>query len=142
LDIKRELMKLILFVSLLISALSLNAQTDTMQISKVDSGIYHNPEIQAMYPGGQNAWMRYLEQNLRYPEEAQPKKIQGTVVVQFWVDSKGLSHDVTAISGPEELREESVRVIKNVKMWMPAVYNGKRANAWKTQPISYRLESQ
>ena len=135
-------MKSILLFFMLFSAWSLKAQTDTAQISKIDSGIYHKPDITPEYPGGQNAWARYLQKNLRYPEEAQPKSIQGTVVVQFWVDSSGFSHDVTAISGPEELREESIRVVKNVGRWASAVCNGKRVNAWKSQPISYRLESQ
>ena len=135
-------MKSVMLVFLLFSAWSLKAQTDTTQIPKVDSGIYYKPDITPMYPGGQDAWSRYLVKNLRYPEEAQPNKIQGTVVIQFWVDSNGLSHDVTAISGPEELREESIRIVKNVSRWVPAVYQGRKTNAWKTQPITYRLESQ
>lgn len=139
---KTQSMKSILLFFLLFSAWSLKAQTDTAQISKVDSGIYHKPDIEPMYPGGEYAWSRYLQKNLRYPEQAQPNKIQGTVVIQFWVDSNGLSHEVTAISGPDELREESIRVVKKAGIWAPAVYNGKRVNAWKTQPISYRLESQ
>ena len=135
-------MKSILLFFLLFSAWSLKAQTDTTQNSKVDSAIYQNPEIAAMYPGGQIAWMRFLQKNLIYPAQAVPKQIQGTVVIRFWVDSTGLSHDVTAISGPEELREESIRIINKVNMWSPAVYYGKKVNAWKTQPITFRLQSQ
>jgi periplasmic protein TonB len=131
-------MKSILLLFLLLSTWSLKAQTDTTQISKADSVVYHNPEIEPEFPGGQAAWMRYLLKNLRYPERAQP----GTVVIQFWVDSNGFSHDMTVISGPKELREESVRIIKNVKIWTPAVVNGKKANAWKTQLIMFEPATQ
>ena len=135
-------MKSILFVFLLFSSWSLKAQTDTTQISKTDSTIYQNPEIAAMYPGGQISWMHFLQKNLIYPEQALPKQIQGTVVIRFWVDSAGLSHDVTAISGPEELRGESIKLINKVNMWSPAISYGKKVNAWKTQPITFRLQSQ
>ena len=69
-------------------------------------------EIESEYPGGTAAWHRYLQKNLRYPDEAENNEIQGPVVVQFIVDKEGNVSDVEAISGPNELREEAVRVIK------------------------------
>jgi len=58
------------------------------------------------------------------------EKTRTSIVVQFCVDSNDLLHDVTAISGPDELREESIRLAKKVGIWVPAVYNGKRINAY------------
>src|SRR5579864_9068218 len=78
--------------------------------SQTDSAVYYNTEIPAMYPGGDMAFARYVKANTRYPEEAQSKLIaQGTVVVKFIVDSLGKTHDISAVSGPEELRAEAVR---------------------------------
>jgi len=73
-------------------------------------------EIESEYPGGASAWLRYLNKNFRYPDEAQNNEIQGTVVVQFIVDKEGNVSDVQAISGPESggLREEAIRVIKEI----------------------------
>ena len=80
--------------------------------SQTDSAVYFNTEITATFPGGKMAWQHYLQKNLTYPDLAVSNGIQGTVVVQFMVDSTGIAHEITVISGPKELREESVRLIK------------------------------
>ena len=99
-------------------------------------------EIESDYPGGTAAWQRYLQKNLQYPDEAESNEIQGQVVVQFIVDKEGKVSDVEAISGPNELREEAVRVIKKSGTWTPAVQNGRKVKSYKRQPIVFRLESQ
>jgi len=83
-------------------------------------------EIESSYPGGAAAWQRYLIKTLRYPQEAQDNEIQGAVVVQFIVDKTGTVSDVEAVSGPQELRDEAVRVIKRSGKWTPAVQNGRQ----------------
>ena len=99
-------------------------------------------EIESEYPGGAAAWQRYLLKTLRYPQEAQDNEIQGTVVVQFIVDKAGMVSDVEAISGPKELRDEAVRVIKKSGQWTPAVQNGRQVKSYKKQPIQFRLETE
>lgn len=97
-------------------------------------------EIESSYPGGAAAWTRYLLKTLRYPQEAQDNEVQGTVVVQFIVDKAGMVSNVEAISGPNELRDEAVRVIKKSGQWTPAVQNGRQVKSYKKQPIVFRLE--
>src|ERR1044072_4896973 len=99
-------------------------------------------EIESEYPGGPAAWQRYLNRNLRYPQEAIDNEVQGAVVVQFIVDKEGNVSDVEAISGPQELRAEAVRVIKKSGKWTPAVQNGRQVKSYKKQPIVFRLESE
>jgi protein TonB len=134
-------MKFILSNMLLFCFCSTHAQTDTTKIVTTDSAVYFHTEIRAEYPGGIHAWMRYLQKNLRYPDHAVSKNIQGTVIVQFIVDSTGIVHDVSAISGPDELREESIRLIQKAGTWVPAINNGKKVNSWKRQPFSFKLET-
>jgi periplasmic protein TonB len=98
-------------------------------------------EIESDYPGGQGAWLRYLQKNLQYPQDAIDNEIQGTVTVQFIVDKEGAVSDVEAISGPNELRSEAVRVIKKSGKWEPAVQNGRKVKSYKKQPITFRLEA-
>jgi periplasmic protein TonB len=99
-------------------------------------------EIESEYPGGAAAWQRYLNRSLRYPQEAIDNEVQGPVVVQFIVDKEGNVSDVEAISGPQELRAEAVRVIKKSGKWTPAVQNGRQVKSYKKQPIVFRLESE
>ncbi len=96
-------------------------------------------EIESEYPGGLAAWRRYLERTLRYPTYAQDNEIQGVVVIEFIVDREGNVSDVKAISGPEELRDEAVRVIKRSGKWTPAEQNGRKVKSVKKQPIVFQL---
>jgi len=98
-------------------------------------------QIPSEYPGGIEAWRRFLGKNLRYPEQAVEKEIQGTVIVQFIVDKAGNVSDVEAISGPNELRDEAVRVIRKSGQWTPANQNGRQVKSYKRQPIVFQLQN-
>jgi periplasmic protein TonB len=97
-------------------------------------------EIDASFPGGMPAWARFLNKNLRYPDEAMNIGINGTVVVQFVVDLEGNVSDVKAISGPDTggLREEAERVIKKSGKWVPAIQNGRHVKAYRRQPVTFK----
>ncbi|KIC95913.1 energy transducer TonB [Flavihumibacter solisilvae] len=104
----------------------------------VDS-VFTKVELESDYPGGAGAWARYLNKNLRYPQDAADNEIQGMIVVQFIVDREGAVSDVEAISGPSELRDEAVRVIKKSGKWTPAIQNGRQVKSYKKQPITFKL---
>ena len=106
------------------------------------SKIYTKVEIESSYPGGDAAWIDYLNKNLHYPDDAVNNEIQGDVIVQFIVDVDGKISDVKAISGPVELRIESIRVVKHSGKWLPAFQDGKYVKSYKRQPIKFRVEIQ
>ncbi|HEV9037170.1 MAG TPA: TonB family protein [Puia sp.] len=100
-------------------------------------------EIESDYPGGVAAWIRYLNRNFRYPDDALNNEIHGTVVVQFVVDKDGLVSDVQVVSGPATggLREEAMRVIRHSGKWNPAIQNGRKVKSYKQQPIIFELRN-
>ncbi|HTQ66647.1 MAG TPA: M56 family metallopeptidase [Puia sp.] len=105
--------------------------------------IYSKVEVESDFPGGPEAWRNFIYKTLHYPDDAINKEIQGDVLVQFVIDKKGNVSDVKAISGPKELRAESVRVIEQSSgKWIPAMEGGQKVAAYKLQPIKYRLEAQ
>jgi periplasmic protein TonB len=116
------------------------APTDNTDYDKTFTKV----EIESTYPGGPAAWLRYLNKNLRFPDEAVNNEISGTIVVQFIVDKEGNVSDVEAISGPTEggLRDEAVRVIKKSGKWTPAIQNGRQVKSYKKQPIVFRIGDQ
>lgn len=103
--------------------------------------IFTKVEIESSFPGGVQAWARFLNKNLRYPDEAMNNEIQGIVMVQFIVDRDGHISDAVAISGPENggLREEAIRVIKKSGQWTPAVQNGRYVKSYKRQPVVFKI---
>jgi protein TonB len=100
--------------------------------------VFQKVEIESDYPGGRIAWQRFLNRNLRFPPV---EDVQGTVVVQFIVGKDGSVSDVVAVSGPDELRAEAVRVIKKSGKWTPAIQNGHQVISQKRQPIIFRYEA-
>jgi protein TonB len=64
---------------------------------------HRNFEIDAYFPGGNQAWNRFISRHLKYPSSAVKNNIQGVVIVQFVVDAEGSVTDVKAVSGPLEL---------------------------------------
>ena len=106
-----------------------------------DNKIFRKVEIESRYPGDMPAWTRFLNRTFRYPQRAVEEGVQGIVVVEFIVDRDGSVSNVEAISGPNELREEAVRVIRKSGKWTPAVQNGRQVKSYKKQPIQFRLEA-
>jgi protein TonB len=108
--------------------------------SEFEGEAFRKVEIESTYPGGEEAWKRYLLKNFHAPDEAINNGVQGTVLVEFIVDVTGNVSNVRAISGPEELRDEAVRVIRKSGNWTPAIQNGKEVKSYKCQPITVILQ--
>ena len=103
--------------------------------------VFTKVENPAEFPGGQDAWRRYLERSLQYPEAAQENGTQGVVRVQFIVDKEGNISEVQALNDPGEgLAEEAVRIIKKGPKWKPAEQNGRKVIYRHIQSITFRLE--
>jgi protein TonB len=133
-------MKLLLTCSLLLSILSIKAQDTTRKEDDYDK-TFTKVEIEAVYPGGSPAWLRFLSKNLRYPDDAVSNEIQGEVIIQFIVDKEGNTSDFEAISGPDKggLRKEALRVLRLSGKWEPAIQNGRKVASYKKQPIVFKM---
>jgi N-acetylmuramoyl-L-alanine amidase len=104
--------------------------------------VFTKVEMEAEYPGGYKAWEEYLQKNLKYPDAAIMKEIQGQVMMEFIVKKNGDVTNIRAISGPEELKGTSIEIIKGSGKWIPAKQNGLVVESYKRQPINYKLERQ
>jgi len=88
-------------------------------------------------------WQQYVVKNLRYPERAKTKEIQGQVRIFFKVDKEGNITDPYIQKSLEySLDQETLRIILQSGKWDPAIKNGIPINSYKIQPLNYKLESQ
>jgi len=100
-------------------------------------------EQQAEFPGGQAALMKWLSNNIRYPETAQQNDIQGRVVVKFVVEKDGSIGQVTIAKGVDkDLDREAIRVVKKMPKWQPGKNNGVAVRSYFTLPVTFRLQNQ
>ncbi|MBL7766643.1 MAG: energy transducer TonB [Chitinophagaceae bacterium] len=93
------------------------------------------------FPGGQDAMMTYLRQNLKYPEMAKEAGIQGRVICGFVVNEDGQISDVTVLRGiGNGCDQEAIRVIKSMPNWKPGRQNGRPVKVKFNLPINFKLQ--
>ena len=86
----------------------------------------------ASFPGGDEELVKFLKDNVVYPEECAAEGIQGRVIVNFMVNENGSLTDIKVARPVNPLLDaEAVRVVKSMPDWIP----GKSADG---QPVSSR----
>lgn len=103
--------------------------------------IFMTVEIMPSFPGGEEALLRFLRDNVKYPRVAQENEIQGTITVQFVVDKEGNINDVKTIGAVKGggLEEESIRVVKKMPKWKPGRQNKESVSVQFNLPVRYTL---
>jgi periplasmic protein TonB len=107
--------------------------------------IFEKVEIEAKFNGGESAWRKYLERNLNPNAPIDNGAPEGTytVYVQFVVSKDGSISDVKPLTNHGYgMEKEAVKVIQKGPAWIPAVQNGRPVNAYRKQPITFRVASE
>lgn len=103
---------------------------------------YQKVDDRPEFPGGINALVQFLNDNIRYPKEAHEKKIEGRVICQFVVMNDGSIDSVKVVRGIEaSLDEEAIRVIGLMPKWKPGMLEGEAVTVRFTLPIIFSLKS-
>jgi len=98
-------------------------------------------EEQPGYPGGEEARIRYLQESIKYPEEAKELGIQGKVFVTFVVEVDGSITDVRVLRGiGGGCDEEAIRVVKSMPKWVPGKQRGVPVRVQFNLPIKFTLQ--
>lgn len=104
------------------------------------NSVYDVVEQMPSFPGGISGLRTYLNQNIRYPAEAQENCVQGRVVVSFVVGKDGHISDVTVLRSVDpSLDKEAVRVVRNMPRWTPGKQGGEPVRVRYNVPVSFRL---
>ena len=92
-------------------------------------------------PGGPQALLQYLNNNVKYPVVAQENGVQGRVVISFVVEKDGSVTDVqVAKSVDPSLDKEAQRVVKSMPHWIPGKQNGSAVRVKYVVPVSFKLQ--
>ena len=108
---------------------------------EADPNVFEVVEKMPEFPnGGMPGLMKYLSDNIRYPEAAKVAGIQGRVTVVFVVDKDGSITNVKTLRGVDaELDKEAIRVISAMPKWIPGMQKGKAVKVRYTVPVMFRL---
>ncbi|MBP5540204.1 MAG: M56 family metallopeptidase [Bacteroidales bacterium] len=103
--------------------------------------VFQVVEVDPEFPGGMEALIKYLSENIKYPEQAKKDKIQGKVYISFVVEKDGSVADAKVLRGiGGGCDEEALRVVKGMPKWNPATVNGKPVNVQYALPVIFKLQ--
>ena len=92
------------------------------------------------FPGGAVALMKWLTKNLRYPDAARRRKLQGRVVTQFIVNADGSLSDLKVVEPVDpQLDREALRVLRMMPAWKAGNQDGKPCRTMVCIPIVFKL---
>lgn len=92
------------------------------------------------FPGGPEALLKYIAENVVYPEQAKNDTIQGTVYLKFVVDKTGKVTQTEVIRGVHPLLdEESIKVVNSLPEWTPGRQSGKNVDVAMQIPIKFQI---
>ena len=99
-------------------------------------------EVPATYPGGVDALVRFVNQNVVYPVSAWENNLQGTVIARFKVDVDG---KVSSVKIEKSLSRDCdkavVDVIRKLPRFVPAKQKGHSVPVWFRLPVRFRIAS-
>lgn len=102
--------------------------------------IWYFVEKKPEFPGGETALKHYIANNIKYPETALSKDIQGRVYVKFIINKEGKIEDAKVVKGVDELLDnEALRVINAMPDWEPGMNNGIKVSVWFSLPVNFIL---
>ena len=106
--------------------------------------VFNKVEIAPSFVGGDKEMMKYLNDNVVFPKEAEEKGLEGTVYVDFVIAASGSVREVTVTDAVGEdvdqsFRNEAVRVVSSMPKWVPGRQNGKPVDVNYSLPITFQL---
>mgnify|MGYP003308437448 CR=1 FL=1 len=118
-----------------------NADAEAVEYESKFEDMFIEYVMQPEFPGGMEALMDYLKANIRYPQEAKERGIQGRVIVQFIVEEDGtLTGEQVLKPVDPQLDAEAIRIARSMPKWKPGETRGKPTRMRFTFPVSFRLK--
>ena len=116
-------------------------KAQTHKDTTADDKVYKVCEQMPTYEGGDAALMKYIGENLKYPEEAKKRGLQGRVVVGFIIEKDGSLTNFKVLRAVDRaLDAEALRVVKGMPKWIPGRQNGQCVRVRYLLPIYICLQ--
>lgn len=97
-------------------------------------------DVPPIFPGGQNALVRYINSSRRYPADAYSRRVQGRVLCSFVVQPDGsVTHINVLRSVDPELDREAVRVLSCMPNWQAGRIGDMAVPVYCIMPVQFRL---
>ena len=133
--------RLLATLSVLVLLFVANTNATAQNKKAAKDKVLEKAEVMPEYPGGDQAMMQFVAENVKYPQEAIDKEISGRVMVGFVVEKDGSISDVKVVKGiGGGCDEEAVRVVNAMPKWKPGMDKGKPVRVSYMMPFSFKLQ--
>lgn len=97
-------------------------------------------EVSPDFIGGQAALMKFLGENMRYPQVDLEMGNEGRVICTFVVERDGSITDIKVVRGVSPgIDREAIRVISEMPNWKPGFQNGRTVRVKFTLPVHFKI---
>lgn len=133
--------RLLATLSVLVLLFVANTNATAQNKKVANDKVLEKAEVMPEYPGGDQAMMQFVADNVKYPQEAMDKEISGRVLVSFVVEKDGSINDVKVVKGiGGGCDEEAVRVVNAMPKWKPGMDKGKPVRVSYMMPFTFKLQ--
>lgn len=133
--------RLLATLSVLVLLFVANTNATAQNKKATNDKVLEKAEVMPEFPGGEQAMMQFVADNVKYPQEAMDKEISGRVLVSFVIEKDGSIGDVKVVKGiGGGCDEEAVRVVNAMPKWKPGMDNGKPVRVSYMMPIVFKLQ--
>lgn len=113
---------------------------ETAEEETAEAEIFTVVEESPHFPGGEDARIKFLQENLKYPVIARESSIQGTVFITFVIEKDGTITDIRVLRGiGGGCDEEALRALKLMPRWIPGKQRGKPVRVQFNLPVKFSL---
>ena len=94
------------------------------------------------FPGGQEALMAFINDNIKYPTQAVEVGLEGRVVCDFIIEKDGSVNNVKVAESADSLLDaEAVRVLNSMSAWTPGQNeSGEAVRVKYVVPVTFMLD--
>ncbi len=105
-----------------------------------EHNIVEYPDKSPAFPGGSEALLKYIEQNMIYPQDAKKKGDEGKVYLEFYVLKNGSISNISVLRGAsKEFDQEAIRLVQKMPKWKPAQVDNEPVNSRARIPVTFKL---
>lgn len=110
------------------------------KVEPVAAPIVEFPDVEAGFPGGPAEMMKWINDNVVYPQTSIEMNEQGRVFLSFVVEKDGSITNVKVERGISiDLDREAKRVVRKMPKWIPGESAGRSVRARCRLPINFQL---
>lgn len=95
-----------------------------------------NAEVMPEFPGGSEAFKKFMLRNLREPDDLQEGE-KVVVVVKFIVEADGTIVHAEILKSGGKYDDEVLKVVKKMPHWKPGMQNGKLVPVYFSLPVTF-----